>query len=66
VQFKCVHTAENARRSPAAVRTRMPGRLPNLKICPVFGFTSSGLRAMVTEAAVDSPAGGGTRYRLTG
>ena len=32
VQSRCVQTALNARTSPSAVRTTMPGLLPNLKI----------------------------------
>ena len=56
-----VQTAENARSSPAGVRTKIAGRLANLKICPVFGLTSSGLMESVTVPAVDSATGGGTR-----
>ena len=66
VQFRCVQIAENARSSPRAVLIRRAGRLPNLKICPVFGFTSLALIRTVTLATLDSAAAGGTRYRAIG
>jgi len=37
VQSRCEQTALNARISPSAVRTTMPGLLPNLKIAAEFG-----------------------------
>jgi hypothetical protein len=63
---RCVHAAENARSSPDAVRTMMPGRLPNLKIFAEFGASSSGANGSVTVDAADSALLGGTRYRATG
>jgi hypothetical protein len=44
----------------------MAGRLPNLKMCPLFGFTSLALIGKVTLATLDSAAAGGTRYRAIG
>src|SRR5262245_20157163 len=57
--------ALNARTSPSAVRTRMPGLLPNLKMTPLFGLSADSLPA-VTLAVAGSPPSGGTRYRATG
>src|SRR5262245_56463730 len=57
--------APSARMSPSAVRTTMPGLLPNLKIFPELGF-SSPARAAVADAVSGSPLGGGTRKRETG
>ena len=66
VQFRCVQTAVKAFSSPVVVLTRIPGLLPNLKICPLFGLISTGLRSSTTLAALDSAAFGGIRYRVTG
>src|SRR4029077_10473935 len=65
VQSRCVHTALNARMSPSAVRTTMPGRLPNLKIRPLFGLRAAALPALAL-AVGGSPLAGGIRNRETG
>ena len=65
VQSRCVQTALNARTSPSAVRTTMPGWLPNLKICPVLGLSAAALPALALAVA-GSPLAGGIRNRETG
>jgi len=61
-----VQIAETARRSPAGVRTKIPGWFPKRKICPESGLTSPSLTARATLRAADSSISGGTRYRATG
>ena len=65
VQSRCVHTALKARTSPSAVRTTMPGRLPNLKIFALFGRSADALPALALAVA-GSPPAGGIRKRDTG
>jgi hypothetical protein len=66
MQPRCEQAAEKALKSPDAVRTRMPGRLPYLKICAEFTGISSGVNGSVTDATADSEDGGGTKYRPVG
>ena len=61
-----MHTALNARSSPAGVLMRIPGLLPNLKIWPVLAATSVVLKGRVTEFTADSASTGGIQYRTTG
>ena len=49
---------KKARQSPAAVRRRIPGLLPNLKMRALLGVNSSTLPA-TTSVAVDSATAGG-------
>ena len=66
VQSRCVQTALNARTSPSAVRTTMPGLLPNLKMRRGVRLER---RGRAGDRAVASPArrsAGGTRNRATG
>src|SRR5262249_22924221 len=65
VQSRCVQVAENARNSPSAVRTRIPGRVPNLNILAVFGFSSATWPA-TTLVWGASATGGGMRNSMTG
>src|SRR6266487_147101 len=65
VQSRCVQTALNARTSPSAVRTTIPGLLPNLKIEAEFGLSAIA-RPATALAVAGSPLAGGTRNRETG
>ena len=48
VQSRWVQTALNARTSPSAVRTTMPGLLPNLKIFALLGRSAAALSQFST------------------
>src|SRR3989304_424136 len=66
VHWRWVHTAVEACSSPAGVRTRIAGCLPNLNTRPVFDLISVGLTSSATVWALDSSLRGGIRNRLTG
>ena len=65
VQLRCVQTAENARTSPVAVRTRIPGFAPKRKILPEFGGSSESLPARTRLTGASATSGGITK-RKTG
>src|SRR5215470_17855054 len=49
VQSRCVHVADNARYSPSATLTRIPGSLPNWKIFHPSWASSETLPARTRE-----------------
>src|SRR5919204_4549153 len=51
VQSRCVQTALNARMSPSAVLTTIPGLLPNLKIAAEFGLRAEAFPATTLVVA---------------
>src|SRR5262245_48428822 len=60
VQSRCVQTALKARISPSAVRTTMPGLLPNLKMAAALR-PSALTRPATAVCVAGSPLAGGTR-----
>src|SRR5581483_8463707 len=65
VQSRCVQTALNARISPSAVRTTIPGLLPNLKIAAELGFNAAAGPADA-DCVAGSPLAGGIKNCETG
>src|SRR5213596_1438732 len=65
VQSRCVQTALNARISPSAVRTTMPGLLPTLKMAAGLR-RSAPAQPATTLCVAGSPLAGGIRKRETG
>jgi len=65
VQFRCVHTAENAFHSVSLIRTSRAGLFPNFTILPELGLRSCALPASTSFTEASETAGGFTK-RTTG